>query len=35
MSLASTRKTEFQSLTLPKNRDAYYGGKWHKPVEGR
>ncbi len=35
MSLASTRKTESQSLTLPKNRDAYYGGKWHKPVDGR
>ncbi len=22
-------------LNLPKNRDAFYGGKWHKPISGR
>jgi len=24
-----------QPLNLPKNRDAFYGGKWHKPISGR
>jgi betaine-aldehyde dehydrogenase len=24
-----------QPLNLPKNRDAFYGGKWHKPMSGR
>src|SRR5215467_618618 len=24
-----------QPLNLPKNRDAFYGGKWHKPKSGR
>src|ERR1700681_4024528 len=23
------------ALNLPKNRDAFYGGKWHKPLSGR
>ena len=24
-----------QTLTLPQHRDAYYGGQWHKPKNGR
>jgi len=24
-----------QPLILPEHRDAFYGGKWHKPTSGR
>ena len=34
MSVATTLQAA-QTLVLPSHRDAYYGGAWHKPVEGR
>src|SRR5579871_3429777 len=34
MSVAPTLKVE-QRLVLPSHRDAYYGGTWRAPVEGR
>jgi betaine-aldehyde dehydrogenase len=32
---ATALKPEPQALTLPTQRDVYYGGKWHKPKDGR
>jgi betaine-aldehyde dehydrogenase len=34
VSVATTLKPT-HTLVLPSHRDAYYGGAWHKPVEGR
>ncbi|MGP0090091.1 MAG: aldehyde dehydrogenase family protein [Xanthobacteraceae bacterium] len=34
MSVATPLKAA-QTLVLPSHRDAYYGGRWHKPVDGR
>ena len=32
---ASIKPTKAPPLRLPEHRDAYYGGKWHKPKSGR
>jgi len=29
------RKREVPALTLPRNRDCYYGGRWHEPLSAR